>query len=95
MPRDWLMAAVAPLEMAIMMTIKNMEHCVTSPRDACTFGLIWPAVQMVMIPEKKSRYIISIWGQVKFQIAAGVKESSGFIIPPFTCKYPRPCFAAK
>lgn len=76
-PRDWLTAAVAPLDTAMITTIRKMAHWVTMPRAACTSALICPATQTVLKPMKNTRYIMSIWGQVSRQMARGEVLRSG------------------
>ena len=72
MPMDWVMAAVAPLEIDMITTIMNIMHWVTIPMAACASGPICPAAQMLVKPVKKNRYIIRSCGQVRRQIAPGL-----------------------
>ena len=70
-PSDWLTAAVAPLDMDMATTMRNRPHWLTMPSAACTSALMRPATQILMKPMKKTRYIMSICGQVSFHMARG------------------------
>ena len=47
------------------------------PSAACTSALMRPATQILMKPMKKTRYIMSICGQVSFHMARGETLRSG------------------
>ena len=76
-PSDWLTAAVAPLDMDMATTMRNRPHWLTMPSAACTSALMRPATQILMKPMKKTRYIMSICGQVSFHMARGETLRSG------------------
>ena len=71
-PRDWLTAAMAPLESAMATTIRKVLHWFTMPRAAWVSALIRPATQTATKPMKNIRYIMSIWGQVRLQTTRGL-----------------------
>ena len=58
-------------------TMRNRPHWLTMPSAACTSALMRPATQILMKPMKKTRYIMSICGQVSFHMARGEMLRSG------------------
>ena len=58
-------------------TMRNRPHWLTMPSAACTSALMRPATQILMKPMKKTRYIMSICGQVSFHMARGETLRSG------------------